>query len=964
MARHDDRPRHVRGFVLVLFVIVGLAGPAFGAGSSPQDPIPFDLSTGSISLSLSRGGATWLRVSFTPNSGISHVALETQGNLDTKLEVFANLAEALRDLPLAEDDDGGPGLNAALQVPLGFPSPYFIRATAFDSGSTRLRGSLVLVQSDRCDWPAGCPLALAAQGEVGAGDFLRVLRDVRSEILLRSPRGRDLIDLYWRLAKDLTPDLLVEGDFREHLYEEVEALLPLARDAVEMARGRSVSSTFTRADLDRLLGLQKMLASRVSPELAAELQARWSEFALDEHTGRPLAEALTATGLLASESRPRTVLAKLRFDPAPGANAGPIRRLTGDGRLDARLVAAGVKAVRPVHAASPARLAAGLTRTIVIEVDGDEAAHALVAELKSDPSVEWAQLSATLRALAPAGPDPFRGDLWGLDAIRAPQAWASTAGNCSTPVAVVDTGLRSGLADLEGRVLQHLGYDFADNDPDPEDGHGHGTHVAGTIAAALNNSTSVAGVAPGICLFGVKVLTDDGDGTSEAVAAGIVHAADAGARVINLSLGCDCDTEQVIEEALRYAALKDVVIVAAAGNDGVDHLHYPASSPWTVAVSAVNPDLTLASFSSYGAGLDLAGPGVDVVSLFRDGESCMGSGTSMATPHVSGVAALIRSVNPGLDRERVRTLLRQEARDLGAPGYDTRFGAGLVDALDSVNAARGSGGTVCTPTATSLCLNNDRFRIETFWRRADGASGQGQAVRLTPDTGYFWFFNSSNVESFVKVLNACGLGNRFWVFGGGLTNVEVRTRVTDTATGQIKEYVNPLGTAFQPLQDTNAFATCSAAATASSTDAVPTPEVVMEELAQLFGGPGEPEPAGALAACTESATAMCLGNGRFRVEADWRLPNGESGTGRVVRLTDDTGYFWFFNNSNVEVFVKVLNACVAGINRFWVFAGGLTNVEVRLRVVDTKTGQLKAYTNPLGIAFRPVQDTSAFATCP
>ncbi len=971
------RSRFLAGAVLMVCLLTGMAGPAAAAGSSPQDAIPFDPAAGSLSLSGSRGGAIWLRVAFAPSSGVSHMTLETLGSVDTKLTVYANLSEALQGAPLAEDDDSGSGLNAFVRVPLGFFSPYFVRVTLLASGSFQVRGGLTFVASDRCDWPAGCPLALAAQGEPTASEVLQVLRDVRSELLVRSPGGRKLVGLYWRLGADLIPSLLADGEFREHLYDEVTVLLPLARDAVKVARGTGSSTTFTRAHLDRLRGLLDMVAARVAPDLAGELRGQWDEFALEDHVGLPLAETLAATGLLTYESPSRTVLAKLRVEPESVApdregKGGMIRLLrTGDARLDARLAAAGVKAIRQVHASSPARRAAGLTRTIAIEVDGDARARELVAELRSDPSIEWVQVSTELRALAPAGTDPYRGDLWGLDAIRAPQAWSSTTGNCSTPVAVVDTGLRSGLADLEGRILHNLGYDFADNDPDPEDGHGHGTHVASTIAAALNNATSIAGVAPGICIFGVKVLSDGGDGTSEAVAAGIVHAADAGARVINLSLGCDCETQQVIEDALAYAATRDVVVVAAAGNDGTDHLSYPASSPWTIAVGAVDRDLKLASFSNYGSGLDLVAPGVDVVSVFRDGESCMGSGTSMATPHAAGVAALVRSINPGLDRVKVRALLRDEARDLGAPGYDTKFGAGLVDALDAVNAARGPGGAKCTPTATSLCLSSDRFRVETSWRRTDGATGQGQAVRVTPDTGYFWFFNNSNVETFVKVLNACVGGiNRYWVFAGGLTNVEVRTRVTDTATGQVKEYLNPMGTAFQPLQDTNAFATCDVAAASAVSAAPPAADEALQELTRLFAGrdasataaPGDP--LAGLGTCSESSTGMCVNGGRFLVEATWRLPNGETGTAHPVRLTDDTGYFWFFSSSNVEMFVKVLNACVPGINRYWVFSGGLTNVEVRLRVTDTATGQVKQYLNPLGTAFRPIQDTSAFATCP
>jgi hypothetical protein len=123
-------------------------------------------------------------------------------------------------------------------------------------------------------------------------------------------------------------------------------------------------------------------------------------------------------------------------------------------------------------------------------------------------------------------------------------------------------------------------------------------------------------------------------------------------------------------------------------------------------------------------------------------------------------------------------------------------------------SAGGGGGPACTPTSTSLCLNNQRFRVTTDWRKPDGSTGQGTAVALTADTGYFWFFSATNVEAIVKVLNACSFSNHHWVFAGGLTNVEVTLRVTDTQTGAMKTYTNPLGVPFQPIQDTSAFSTC------------------------------------------------------------------------------------------------------------------------------------------------------------
>ena len=115
--------------------------------------------------------------------------------------------------------------------------------------------------------------------------------------------------------------------------------------------------------------------------------------------------------------------------------------------------------------------------------------------------------------------------------------------------------------------------------------------------------------------------------------------------------------------------------------------------------------------------------------------------------------------------------------------------------------------SVCTPTSTSLCLNNSRFRVTATWQTTT-SSGVGTAVPLTSDTGYFWFFSSNNVEMVVKVVNGCGFNSRYWVFGGGLTNTFVTIQVTDTLTGAVRFYNNPINTAFQPIQDTAAFATC------------------------------------------------------------------------------------------------------------------------------------------------------------
>jgi hypothetical protein len=264
----------------------------------------------------------------------------------------------------------------------------------------------------------------------------------------------------------------------------------------------------------------------------------------------------------------------------------------------------------------------------------------------------------------------------------------------------------------------------------------------------------------------------------------------------------------------------------------------------------------------------------------------------------------------------------------------------------------------CAPSATSLCLQGGRYQVEADWQTADGSRGAGTAVQLTADTGYFWFFDANNVETVVKVLDGCGVNGRRWVFAAGLTDVQVHTTVTDTWTGEGKRYENVQGAAFAPLQDTS-FQTCaSATAPAAAPSAIParfapsaTPAATARHGAVAAAGACMPGPGG-----------LCLRDGRFRVAARWRVPDGGSGAGTAVQLTADTGYFWFFDARNVETVVKVLDGC--GVNdRFWVFAGGLTDVGVELEVTDTMSGTSRTYTNPLGRAFAPIQDTDALGGC-
>ncbi len=272
--------------------------------------------------------------------------------------------------------------------------------------------------------------------------------------------------------------------------------------------------------------------------------------------------------------------------------------------------------------------------------------------------------------------------------LQLPTAWNYTMGDPDVVVAVVDSGINPAHPEFQDRVIP--GYDFVNNDDDPADDHGHGTHVAGIIAAAANNGTGMVGVCPQCRLLPVKVLNEDNVGTWAGVAAGVIYAVDNGADIINLSLGGNGGAN-VLEQAIEYANQQGVLVVAAAGNGRSDAPFYPAAYPGVLGVSASRNDDTRWSLSNFGDYIDLAAPGYAIYSTYSDLANYYGgytfmSGTSMASPHVAGVAALLLSQDPERSAADVERLLLETAKDLGDPGKDAYFGYGRVDPLAALSA--------------------------------------------------------------------------------------------------------------------------------------------------------------------------------------------------------------------------------------------------------------------------------------
>jgi subtilisin family serine protease len=253
-------------------------------------------------------------------------------------------------------------------------------------------------------------------------------------------------------------------------------------------------------------------------------------------------------------------------------------------------------------------------------------------------------------------------------------------------VAVVDTGVQSDHPDLQGRLVK--GMNIVDPSSPPEDDVGHGTHVAGIIAAQVNNNEGVAGLTWFTKIMPVKVLDSTGAGSTYSVAKGIIWATDHGANIINMSLGNYAEAA-FLHDALKYAYEHGVILVAASGNDNTDRPGYPAAYPEVFAVSATDADESRADYSNYGDYIDVVAPGTSIPSTYPGSRYAALSGTSMASPHVAALASLVCAVNPDLTNEEVMELLRQTAKDLGPSGKDNDFGYGQIDVRSALQSASG-----------------------------------------------------------------------------------------------------------------------------------------------------------------------------------------------------------------------------------------------------------------------------------
>ena len=417
--------------------------------------------------------------------------------------------------------------------------------------------------------------------------------------------------------------------------------------------------------------------------------------------------------------------------------------------------------------------------TIIPAISGRLPAKAIEA-LKNNPQVEVVELDYVVQALEYSSENEL-GNSWGAEHINADAALAAGYSGEGVKVAVLDSGVNFNHFDLRDNFdlsANELGYDFVSDDFFPEDVYGHGTHVAGILAAA-SNGFGVVGVAPNAQIVALRVLDDNGDGTASRIIEALqwiqnYNAAhpDSPIRITNNSYGTGSNSSQ-LEAAFDVLANSGVLHIGSAGNDGSaagngNNVSYPARYESVVAVAALDKNNLRASFSSTGSDVEIAAPGVFVLSTWKDSTNFAGplpfsfagyageyfieaNGTSMASPHVAGVAALLMGSNPSYTAEAVRNKMNETALDLGATGKDNLYGYGLVDAslalgIGSIanNPPVAYGQTVDTTQNTSVAItliaadpDGDPLTYTIASGPSNGiVSGIGPDITYTPNTDF------------------------------------------------------------------------------------------------------------------------------------------------------------------------------------------------------------------------------------
>lgn len=705
---------------------------------------------------------------FQPTAG--EIAKHTHIELKVESDEILNVSFYSSESRAKDDDTFGQytsasekGHPAVIEFPYAWEGPYFVKVEYFgdDVGEEGANAANSVqqqtpVETDSASHPASyrlsaksvtlppkrdngmeedCPVEVSVQNKKGGAELLESIRVFRDGVLAKSAEGKKAASLYYKAA----PFLMVKmssKETREAVYRNLVVLQPLLEDLNK--NGSGSTRVISKAEQQAISELFSIVDEAVPSKLRSEIRAFAKKADIANLAGDKASAAAKKAGLkLAPPKAQDRYIIKLKPGKSPSVlqskPAGDLARsslasVSKEDRLFDDLYVLEMK---------------GKTLNGMSAQAKSKSISSAVTQIEKLPEVEFIEPVKTYHATSSDVQYPYQWSLLnkggdtgkkGADIRNEKlQNLLKQRNLKETLIAVVDTGVDSTLADLNGKVRTDLGKNFIDPTESAADDNGHGTHVSGIIAAASGNGYSMAGINQKTRILPVKVLDASGYGDTEQIAYGIKYAVDRGAKVINLSLGGGYS--RTIEYVLQYAASKNVTVIAASGNEGDFQVGYPAASKYAISVGATNSLDIVSDYSNYGEGLDVVAPGSDIPSLLPNGNVTYESGTSMAAPHVTAVAGLMLSRNPSMKMADIQTALKTTAVsttfvDEGNSMEDISEWLDDVKLPIGVDFVSGSGRIDAYSAFSRVDLNARVYPVSDLQRVVTGTAQKGARVEV------------------------------------------------------------------------------------------------------------------------------------------------------------------------------------------------------------------------------------------
>ncbi|RPJ95900.1 peptidase S8 [Rummeliibacillus sp. TYF005] len=661
-------------------------------------------------------GIHWYKITPTKEqiSKYSHIKLTLNSDQVINLSVYSSKEKALADDTFEQYTTGTiPGEATTIQFPYAWDGPYYIKVeyngmvddltdysmpdvslntesvenSDLGSASYTLKSESVKLPPTTLDATgSNCAIEASVEGKKSAKEMLKDIRLFRDGILLKTKEGQALSSLYYKATPFILAKMAFNKNIKQDLYENLVVIQPLITELNK--NGGSSSRVISKTEANAINELFNIVNNAVPTKLQTQMNTLSKKAGMSSNlAGERLVDVTKrVVNTLPNTNNTNKYILKLK----DGKSLKSVQdKISGNNTLSTlSSIDSNDEIVDNIY---------------VVNLDSDKNSSmsakaqaknlkATVEQVEKLPEVEYVEPVKTYRAFSNDVQTSYQWSLKNLgkdegvkDADIRNEKMQQLLGKRTvkdTTIAVVDTGVDNSLADLKHHVRMDIGKNYVSQDSLPLDDNGHGTHVTGIIAAESNNGYSMEGINQHTKIMPVKVLDADGSGDSEQIANGIVYAANHGAKVINLSLGGEYS--RTIEYALKYAASKNVVIIAASGNDGQFGLSYPASSQYVISVGATNNFDIVSDYSNYGEKLDIVAPGTNIPSLVPNGNVTYMSGTSMATPHVTAIAGLLLSGNSKLKVSEIRTLLHQSADNVAFKEKDNEDASeSLMDIIGS-----------------------------------------------------------------------------------------------------------------------------------------------------------------------------------------------------------------------------------------------------------------------------------------